>query len=450
VSYSTSKRLEDVNSPHIVCRFELQHVLSGKGFVDNDAIPFNLRIPSHGFTRFCYRRTRNPDIGDFCYPFHTACWTLLQGNSDGETPDNNVETLFNVFESLHYDKISRSLRWWHNYYFEDILDEDPQACQEDITASHEAAKLADPLQFHFKVEEIRERLQKRRSVPCSLSPSTANSQLSLLPPEIFESILCYLCFRDTQSVIKTCRAFYDRFGGSALNLRSSFWESMFWGRGETAFAGSLPSEGYSRKDWFFIIKSEAKDGPNRMSLQNRKRIWKLCADLVAIVRTIEEPGRTRYGSVTTLRDRVPGPIASCLAFGSSTNGCRELIEIYVPFDASQRSRVHAIAPHYIVISNRRLISGLTLLLDDGRSVNAGYIGRSMSRLDSVLSPGSLWLVFSRLGFEAVELDTYPRQSLHSYEPICEFAVARWPSGHLKGIWLGLDVSLHIFVLNEYA
>lgn len=99
--------------------------------------------------------------GDFCYPFHTACWTLLKGNFDDETSDNYIETLFNIFESLHYDKASRSLRWWHGYYFEDILNEkDRQDYNDDIISSHEAVstKLADPLQFHFKEKEVRERL----------------------------------------------------------------------------------------------------------------------------------------------------------------------------------------------------------------------------------------------------------------------------------------------------
>lgn len=452
VSYSTSKRHEDVNSLCIVCRFERQHVLSGQGSIDDDAIPFNLPIPLHGFIRFCCRRA--PDTaGDFCYPFHTTCWALLQGNSDGEILDDNIETLFNVFESLHYDKISRSLRWGHNYYFEDILDEDRQACQEDIIASHEAipATLADPSQFDFQKEEVRKRLQKRYSSSptplLSTDKEARPDQLSLLPLEIFSSILCYLCFQDARHVIIASRALCGRFGGSTSNLPSSFWESMFWTRGETSFARSLRPPECSWKDWFFTIKSEAKSGPNRMGLQNLKRIWKLGADLIAIVRTIEEPHRALYGSFTSFRDQVQGPVASCIALSPSIDGCRELTEIYVSFGASQGSRVRAIAPYHIVISNRRLISGLTFLFDNGRSVNAGYIGRPVNQTDPILSPRSLWLVFSRLGFEAVKLDTYPRQFLHSYEPACEFAVARWPSGYLKGIWLGLDVSLHIFILN---
>lgn len=189
--------------------------------------------------------------------------------------------------------------------------------------------------------------------------------------------------------MKTCRDFYSKFGESALDLSSSFWESMFRSLGETAFAGSLRPEGYSWKDWFFIIKSEAKDGLNMMSLQNRKRIWKLCTDVTAIVRTIEEPRRTLYGGVTLLRDPVPGPVASCLTLSSTTDGCRELATIYVSFGASQSSRIRAVIPHHIAISNRRLISGLIFLFDNGQSINAGYVGRSMKEIESVLSPSYL-------------------------------------------------------------
>src|SRR4051794_10154056 len=104
-------------------------------------------MPSQGFIRLGCRRTHHSLAMDFCYPFHTACWALLREIS-GEKPDS-IETLFNIFESLHYDRASRSLSWGHNYYFEDLADErSRQAYQGDNIAP----ELADPSQFVMEDE----------------------------------------------------------------------------------------------------------------------------------------------------------------------------------------------------------------------------------------------------------------------------------------------------------
>ncbi|KAH7356442.1 hypothetical protein BKA65DRAFT_494715 [Rhexocercosporidium sp. MPI-PUGE-AT-0058] len=60
-----------------ICQFQHKLVLSNEGSIDDDVVPFNLRI-SNELVRFRCRRACGPRVigtaGDFCYPFHTACW----------------------------------------------------------------------------------------------------------------------------------------------------------------------------------------------------------------------------------------------------------------------------------------------------------------------------------------------------------------------------------------
>ncbi|KAF4637822.1 hypothetical protein G7Y89_g243 [Cudoniella acicularis] len=476
-----------------LCRVGSKPTLSDIGYIDNDTMPFNLPIPLHGFKRFCYRRSPT-ETDDFCYPFHAACWTLLQDNDSEKLLNNNVETLFNIFESFHYDRNSRSLRWGHDYYFEDILD----SCsgEEDIIAANKAdlAILADPFHFSFQEEGVRKRRQKpfgllsscsswlmmrrKGAIPIFVSstgiiyslkswyyqrkisgltiaiavigsmayiycrnPHVINdcpihSGLLSLPPEILESVMCNLDFRDVDHLLKASARLYRRYSGDTRNLPSSFWESRFWAHGETSFARSIRPLSYSWTDWFFTVKSELRKGSNEMNLRNRKRIWKLGADLIALVCAIEEPDRVLHGDIVTLLlGQIRGPVASCLALKYDFEGCQELTQIYMPFGNRSLSQLRTITPSHVLISNRRLISGLTFTFNDGESVDAGYVmGRRRAHVDSMLSPKFLWLVSSPLGFEAITLDVYPQQFLDGSASRHgkKLAVARWALENLKG------------------
>jgi len=60
----------------VVCWVGSQPVLSGLGYNDEDAIPFFLPgVPRH--SRFSTRSTLEDEEAS-CYPFHAACWDILE------------------------------------------------------------------------------------------------------------------------------------------------------------------------------------------------------------------------------------------------------------------------------------------------------------------------------------------------------------------------------------
>jgi len=72
------------------------------------------------------------------------------------------------------------------------------------------------------------------------------------------------------------------------------------------------------------------------------------------------------------------------------------------------SRLCAVISSYILLSKRRLISGLSFELSDYKSVNLGYIiNRHRCHINSIVSSKVLWLVASQLGFKVVTVDLYP-------------------------------------------
>ncbi|ESZ99101.1 hypothetical protein SBOR_0511 [Sclerotinia borealis F-4128] len=428
-----------------------------------------LPIPLHGINRFRYRQSLLSRIQDSCYPLHTICLAMLQENCCRTSFDLSAHTLFNIFESIHYQRNARALRWGHNYYFEEILDsslieEDPNDFKEDIVPANKAdlTELISSLSFDAQNEETWNQeyigyplfasqvLTKKKGTIPILTASTSYSEsvrgqqkgrpdIHCLPTEILESILCSLDFSDTRNLLQASATIFRRYGGNLRNLPTLFWESRFWAQNEMGFARSIRPSTYSWKGWFLKIESELRKGPNRINLRNRKRTCKLVVGLTDLICAVQEPNRVLHGNSIVQQDQIsPGYVASCLAQRYYSEGCRELTRRSVCL--GNISRLCAITPSYVLFSNRRLISGLSFEFNDGGCIDVGYIvDIPEKRVVSTVSPSFLWLVFSELGFEAVAVDTYPQDYLDSLTPShrTKIAIARWPLEDLKGVYLGL-------------
>jgi hypothetical protein len=413
--------------------------------VDDNTEPYNLFIPSHGRRRFCYRRSPADIDLTGCYPFHIACWTLLQEGSSIATTGNDIRSLFNVFESFHYNRKSRCLKWGHNYYLEDMLGKEKQQSSEaDIVGINKGdpTLLADPLDYvpsNRQIQSHQTSLELRKQEPRNRHP-LVGSRLLLLPQEVLQLIVRNLEYYDVQSLILD-------IGEKSVALSSWFWISRFSGQGEAAFALPIRPPEYSLEAWFFTLKLQMEHGPSRTNLLNRRRISKLGVELCSIVMAMNEPGRILRGNVvTSLRNQQRGSV-SCLALEHDVEGCRELKQICVNFgNQPTGSRLCAVLPTYTLISNRRLISGLTFIFDDGRSVDAGYVtNRHNGCEDLGVSPKFLFVVCSPLGLEAISVDVYPRRRICQLKSVHgSSGVARWPIQSLSGISLGLDVCLPFF------
>ena len=413
---------------------ESNPILTNTGYADNDIEPFNLPVPSHGFRRFRYRRDLAQQVPtpDYCYPFHTACWSLLRESDGNAVLDNDFASLFNVFESLHYNRQSHCLQWDHGYYLADMLDEDKRQCSKaDIIAIHKDNEvlLADPLlKLNSQPESYPPGVQELKT-----QYSNERLRFQLLSAEILDSILCILDFQDAWNVILAT-------DDGSVTLSSSFWRSRFFGSGEAAFARSMCDSSCCLEKWFFRLKSEMENGVHKTNLQNRQRIWKLGVELCTIVRTINEPGRALHGNIIgSLPVQTQGAVSS-LAQTYGIEGCEELKRIHVHFG---NRTVRTILPTYITVSNRRLVSGLTFIFIDDSSIDAGYVVSGRSYQDNTLPPEFLWLAISPFGLEAISLDAYPRHFVCESPFGCrsDIGVTRWPLKGLRDIFLGLDVRL---------
>jgi hypothetical protein len=142
---------------------------------------------------------------------------------------------------------------------------------------------------------------------------------------------------------------------------------------------------------------------------------------------IKDPNRVLHG-VTPSRP-IQGPGVSSLLGKYDSGKCRELKQVHVSFPHS--SALYTVAPSYMVISKRRLISGLTFMFSSGFCVNVGYIIGLQVDCSS-LEPGaeSLWLAYDPFRIRAVSTE----------QPFAEeVAMARWPLSRLNGVRLRLDV-----------
>ena len=419
-----------------VCWFHGRPTLSDRGHIDDEAMPFHLALPGHGFHRFYYRRSLSDEIEGSCYPFHAACLKLLQEiDHEGILLDGGLGALFQIFEGVHYQKNAHVLRWWHDYYLDDISDcylgdIDRRNFREDI----------NPLRFNIK--EYKDLALPMP--PLSRELLSATAMIHSIPHEIFPLILRNLDFIDVLNLQLASATFYKLYRRHASALPALFWESRFWLYGETGFARSICPPLYSWKEWFFSIKSELKDGPNRMRLRNRRRIWKLAVHLIDVIATVKEPDHILDGDLPLLaHNQMPGYTASCLARKHDSEGCRELTQRFVRL--SKGARLCSISLSYIALLDRRFISGFKLDFTNRKSVTMGYIAsRQREHLRFTVSPKTLWLVSSQLGFEAIAFDVYPQRFLDSFisKHGTKIAIVRWTLENIKGICLGLDVRLN--------
>lgn len=422
-------------------------VLADHGLVDADVPPYNLLVPAHGWRRFSYRNgpAELDYAPDYCYPFHAACWSLLQESLDNTALESNTSSLYNVFETFQYSRQSRCLIWGMDYEMANLPGED--ACGQKLGPGSIAANkcnnafLADPLLFrrlenHHK---CRQYAVDRRKMPQSVPHMAGCSRLRTLPPEIFDTVLCYLSFSDIQNLELA-------IDEGNLTLSKMFWHSRFLGSGEAAFARSICPPRCTWEAWFFQLTWDMASGPNKSNLLNRQRIWKLGAQLSAIVHVVQDPDRALCGEV--IRPSDTGCSVSCAGLQMDSHGCQELKQVYVNFgEKISASRICGVVASYFSLSHLRLISGLTFTLNNGQCIDTGYVingCRAGTAPES--TPQFMWLIFSPLGLEWISLGEYPLSYISHRTSRCEYdlAITRWPLDCITAISLGLDVGIYRF------
>lgn len=431
-------------------------------------------MPIH--SRFFIRSTLD-DKEASCYPFHAACWDILEDIASKDFLANRIAHIYKIFESCHYDADARALSWRHNYYLQDISDMqcsqnlahyqlDFAAALEDniailanpflptsqpqgtllppfvdiYTNSSQALKISNPPEPspHDRY------LQSNKVSSTNLNedaPTLANFRLLSLPPEVIHCIMYDLSSIDVANLLQALEQ-------DLSYLPPKYWESKFRVHDEAGFARSICPPTYSWENWFFIIQFELSLGLFQKNLQNRKRIWRLGVDLVNLVRIIEEPGRVLSGDIDTgILTQRPCPTVTCLALKDDREGCRILTRRSVYWGNAER-RLSDVTPSYVCVSNRQLVSGLTFSFYSGPSVSIGYIKGKIGHQISASSSQFLWIVASPLGIETIALNIYPHSILHNSSGV---AVSKWRLDYLIGVSVGLDVRIClILTLTQFT
>ncbi|KAF8847836.1 hypothetical protein BDZ45DRAFT_811261 [Acephala macrosclerotiorum] len=448
-------------------------VLSGTGSMDDDDMPFNLPVPAHGVSRYRFRRDKMAEDGeDCCYPFHTICWTILREVDVGNLLSGDVEPLFDIFDSAQYTKRTRYLNWGQDYLFEELLHAprqsilaqneeafgtlDPSRCDIRPRASSARQPTAGWINympaFDFSktfqgmsafVIKLLHALGKRSFyILTTQTTSRANNGLLSLPTEVLESVVSRLDYEDVQRLFKASSYLCRTYGFDGCGLPASFWKSRFCVHGDTAFARSIRPSSCSYKDWFFLVRSEMRNGPNSLKIRNRMRIWKIGTDIISMVCSIRDPRRVLHGQVLAPPSRPPsrilGPTAT--AMKQDDGNCRELKQAFVSFEnLSPAVFLCTLTPSYVLISKQRVVSGFSMELSNGASIDLGYVTSQHTEHGSLKSRAeSVWLVCSQVGFEMITTVGRPQQNTQSSTCGKELATAKWPLKKLKGIHVGLD------------
>ncbi|KAM0311465.1 hypothetical protein ACHAO8_007169 [Botrytis cinerea] len=477
-----------------LCWFEGQLVLSDQGRVRRGNKPFLL--PVLGVTRL-FSGPRLDEKEGTCYPFHTACWTIIEEIAPGNFfVDNGIEVLFKIFEGCHYNTHNGILSWGHNYYLEDILgalDKQERSLIQHPIADYPRLSQArsravpipqlDPYQG-IDIAELRFRLADSPSSWFSQDPSFSNLENLKFTPSIldprpddehqahcqsdlvvnragnsatsaeslpldFQKDATFPPYSRLSSLPNElihfimCKLSFD----DTLNLLhayklgiaflpSTFWESRFRVHNELGFARVICFPDYTWKEWFFGVNSEMSSDQG-MGLINRKRIWKLGIEMVDLMQIIQGPGRLLHGdTIADVPSQWHGSTVSCLALEKDQKGCKQVTQRSVNWgETNFESRICTVTPSYVDILERQLVSGLTFTFRDSQCVNIGYIVGQRNHLIASTTPKTLWLVASSLGIETIGTDIYPHQFLDDKDGL---AVSKWSLEHLMGISVGLD------------
>lgn len=472
----------------LVCWFEGRVVLSDPGHRDGRGLVFVL--PIYGVNR-PYPGPGSETKKDICYPFHAACWSILEEIAlQTSLDDSRIISLFKIFEGCHYSKPGRALSWGHDYYLEEIVDamnKRPRVNSklDPLVINRESLCLLwDPLHVNLKDTPSASNSQsgggcQARSQPelvnlngnKSTSPADSSfpnfqkgtafpfcSRFSSLPNEIVDSIMYELSFSDTLH-------FLQAYEHDFRSLPATFWESRFRVYGEFGFARTLCPPNYSWKEWTLRVNSILRPPSFQESFANRRRIWRIGVNLINMIQVIKEPRRVLHGDpvidypcqpgfrcelycrnvsyATEVPCQRPCAAMSCLALKDDIEGCKVLTQRSISWvETYGELQICDVTPSYVSVSGRRLLSGLTFKYSNSPSEGIGYIVGKNDDLVAPASPKVLWLVASSLGVETVALEIYP----HSFvDGRSDVAVSKWSLKRLKGIFVAFDVRSYLIL-----
>ncbi|KAI9765729.1 MAG: hypothetical protein M1840_007162 [Geoglossum simile] len=420
-------------------------VLTEVGFVDSCVYPFN--FPIEGIQQHFEFKSSQQDEEDSCFPFHAICWELYNDYSGRISMEGDFNDLFTVLNSMWYN--NGALSWGHEYDgagpFQGYrwlntdmgspLMADPRLSSEDLWNENEAGKQSAidsaPKALDFGTRALQ-----------------SHDPFWILPYELTSEILLHLSSADILNLRLSSRKI------TLTKLPMEFWKSRFWPRNELGFARSLcRPETCKWENWYVFIREQCKSGPKHKNLMNRKRIWHLAGYLVELVSTVKS--RIALGSPTLDLSLERSRRVTCVPPTKfSGPGCRELTHRAVSFDSSLMFQLCDLEVTSIAIGDRRFISGVRFVFDNGNPICLGYVD---DRKDSWMGCNgksqtdlSMQMLFSSEGFEAITLEARPLRQGAGLPMTGDYVFTQIPLRHLRGLMVGLDGMRIVSISASFA
>ncbi|KAI1426684.1 F-box domain-containing protein [Xylaria sp. FL1777] len=308
---------------------------------------------------------QSPANGRYDFPFHEACWSLLEKAYCPKPIPH--ETLFRVCSSLPYPSRGSGLSWGNSHGGLTFVGhhcypwEDPYV-ERDINSVLPSMRY-DP----YHVPEILRLRHEEPQVPAVSGPMRQTTDCFLkLPEEIIILISLYLPTADALNV--------RRASGSFLPIFSSqqFWASRFETNADRSwlFESQEWDKTYDRR-WLYhsTNKAHCTEGMN-----NRKRVWKLIQRIQRVLSLRwEETSASDIAGITGLRwQEATGdlrPETPRWRLHHFDEGCRLFREQHTPTPLGKLSHI---AFSIIKLSATIYITGIRLILNQGQAIQLGY------------------------------------------------------------------------------
>lgn len=413
--------------------------VSGVGVADDDwgalgldpPLDFNERFDTTSEPGTHIKVSRNDlEDGQHGYPFHEACWALLEKTWAPEPVP--VRRLFDACLSLPWSGHAGNFTWDHDYGgvvfrrmgyspWEDVH------CVQDVPCGRADPYLSPEIQ---KLPHLTPTLEGAPQEG-AIATRKGHDIFAHLPFEIVLHVATYLPTPDYLNARRALRALYPVF------YTNHFWRSRFGPGGERDWIFEAPVWQVSC-DWLSIYRRTQHGSPD---MENRQRLWKLASILKGILspqwmEPEEGDINTTSGmDMDSCVSEVTGNIEK--ASHQLLEGCRRFHQRQAPVSTD----LSRIAFSVIRSCDVTYISGLRLIMASGRDIPLGYISDQEEVVDVATLTGLRVAAGSR-GIRAIQCiageKTFPWIGCPDDVPMTERLIFEEP---ITGINAGFDVRL---------
>ena len=385
---------------------------------------------------------QSPVDGRYGFPFHEACWSLLQqAYSPRPIP---LTRLFEVCRSLPVSHQTDCLTWDHDYGGLISIDSNSYPWENLLILQELDFAASDP----YLVPEIQQLRHEPSILPDASRPPTprdAAKPLSTnadifanLPLEIITSISLHLSTRDYLSCRLASRSYLPVF------YARQFWASRFLPYADRSWVFEAQTWD-TACDWLWLYRRTA-NGSDEM--KNRQRVWQLIEKVKEILglKWIEPapcsiPDKAESRWLEAAGGLRPGTGQS---YQVASGGCRRhyVREVHIPPD-----QLSHLAVSLIQSSDTTYITGIRLVLNQGEAICLGYMADKEHILNGTGLTGFQLAVGSR-GIQAIRcILNKDRESLWIGSPDNAPRTERLLFAEpITGIKAGFDVSMFPFYL----